>query len=137
MLNLIYNQQDIDKIYLYAKDPYEVKYQFLIRNHEDVGRKHLNDPKTFIEYSNDIQDVFKSINKYNLGEENKVLIVFSDMTADMISNKKPKTIVAEIFIRGRKLNISLAFITQSYFNVTKEVRLTCTHFFIMKIPMKF
>ena len=78
--------RDTDKIYLYVKDPYEAKYQFLINNREDDGMRNLNDPKAFIEYSNDIQNVYKSINQYNLGEEKKALIVFDDMIADLIRN---------------------------------------------------
>ena len=80
--------------------------------------------------------VYKNIHKYNPDKENKVLIVFDDMIADMISNKKINSIVTELFIRGRKLNISLVFITQSYFKVRKDARLNTTHFFIMKIPNK-
>ena len=70
----------------------------------------------------------KKIDSYNPDKENKVLIVFDDMIADMISNKKLNSIVTELFIRGRKLNISLAFITQSYFKFPKDVRLNTTHF---------
>ena len=80
--------------------------------------------------------VYKNIDDYNLDTENKILIVFDDMIADMINNKKLNSIVTELFIRGRKLNISLVFITQSYFKVPKDVRLNTTHFFIMKIPNK-
>ena len=83
-----------------------------------------------------MQDVYKNIEEYNLGKKSKVLIVFDDMIADMINNKKLNSIVTELFIRGRKLNISLVFITQSYFKVPKDVRLNSTHFFIMKIPNK-
>ena len=96
LLNLINNQPDIDTIYLYAKDPYEAKYQFLINKSDSPGLKHFNDPKAFIEYSNNMQD----------------------------------------FKKYAKLNISLVFITQSYFKVPKDVRLNSTHFFIMKIPNK-
>ena len=135
-LNLINNQPDIDKIYLYAKDSYEKKYQYLINKCEEVGLDHFNDPKTFIEYSNDMRDVYKNIEDYNLGRERKILIVFDDMIADMINNKKLNPIVTELFIRGRKLNISIAFITQSYFKVPKDVRLNSTHFCIMKILNK-
>ena len=131
LLNLINNQPDIDKIYLYAKDPYEAKYQFLINKRESTGLKHFNDPKAFIEYSNDMQDVYKNIDEYNPDKENKILIVFDDMIADMINNKKLNSIVTELFIRGRKLNISLVFITQSYFKVPKDVRLNSTHFFVL------
>ena len=134
LLNLIENQPDIDKIYLYAKDPYEAKYQYLINKREGVGINHFNDPKAFIEYSNDMHDVYKNINYYNPYKENKILIVFDDMIADTIKNKKIDSIVTELFISGRKLNISFVFITQSYFKVPKDVRLNTTHFFIAKIP---
>ena len=136
LLNLTNNQPDIDKIYLYAKDPYEDKYQFLIKKRESIGINHFNDPKAFIEFSNDMEGVQKNINDYNLDKENKTLTVFDDMIADMINSKKLNSIVTELFIRGRKLNISLVFITQSYFKVPKDVRLNTTHFFIMKIPNK-
>ena len=136
LLNLIENQPDIDKIYLYAKDPYEAKYQYLINKREGVGINHFNDPKAFIEYSNDMQDVYKNIDEYNTDKERKILIVFDDMIADMINNNKLNSIVTELFIRGKKLNISLVFIRQSYFKVPKDVKLNTTHFFIAKIPNK-
>ena len=81
-------------------------------------------------------DVYKTINYYNPDKENKILIVFDDMIADMIHNKKLNSIVTELFIRGRKLNISLVFVRQSYFKVPKDVRLNTSHFFIAKIPSK-
>ena len=121
---------------MYAKDPCEDKHQFLINKRESVRLKCFNDPKAFIKYSNDMQDVYKNIDEYNTDKERKILIVFDDMIADMINNKKLNSIVTELFIRGRKLNISLVFITQSYFKVPKDVRLNSTHFFIMKIPNK-
>ena len=130
LLSLINNQPDIDKIYLYAKDPYESKYQFLINKRESTGLKHFNNPKAFIEYSNDMQDVYKNIDEYNPDKENKILIVFDDMIADMIHNKKLNSIVTELFIRDRKLNISLVFITHSYFKGQKDVRLNSAHFFL-------
>ena len=136
LLNLTNNQPDIDKIYLYAKDPYETKYQLFINKRKSTGLKHFNDPKAFIEYSNDMQDVYKNIDEYNPGKKRKILIVFDDTIADMINNKKLNSIVTKLFIRGRKLNISLIFITQSYFKVPKDVRLNSTYFFIMKIPNK-
>ena len=83
-----------------------------------------------------MHDVYKNIEDYNPGKNRKVLIVFDDMIADMINNKKLDSIVTELFIRGRELNISIVFITQSYFKVPKNVRLNFTHFFIMKIPNK-
>ena len=79
---------------------------------------------------------FKNIEQYNLGKKRKVLIVFDDMIADMINNKKLNPVVTELFIRARKFNISIVFITQSYFKVPKEVRINTTHTFIMKIPYK-
>ena len=94
---------------------------------------HFDDHKAFIEYSNDMQDVYKNTEDYNPGKKRKVLIIFDDMIADMINNKKVNPIVTELFIRGRKLNISIIFIMQSYFKVSKDVRLNSTHSFIMKI----
>ena len=101
-----------------------------------AGLNHFNDPKAFIEYSNNMQDVYKNINENNADKECKILIVFDNMIPDMINIKKLNSIVTDLFIRGRKLNISLVFITQSYFKVPKDVRLNSTHFFIMKIPNK-
>ena len=83
-----------------------------------------------------MQDVYKNIEEYNIGKKRKILIVFDDMIADMINNKIINPVVRELFIRGRKLNISIAFITQSYFKVPKDVRLNSTHFFIMKISSR-
>ena len=122
LLNLLNNQPDTDKIYLYAKDSYEVKYQYLINKREKVGLDHFKNPRAFIEYLNDMQDVYKNIEDYNPGKKCKVLIVFGDTIADMINNKKLNPVVTELFIRGRKLNISIVFITQSYFKVPKHVR---------------
>ena len=126
---------DIDKIYLYAKDPYKAKYQFLINKQESTGLKHFNDAKAVIEYSNDIDDIYKNIEAYIPNKKRKILIVFEDMIVDMLSNEKLNPIVTELF-RGRKLNISLVFITQSYFAVPKNVRLNSTHYFFMKSPNK-
>ena len=111
LLNLINDQPNIDKIYLYAKDPYEAKYQYLIDKREKVGLDHFDDPKALMEYSNDMQDVYKNIEEHNPNITHKVLIVFDDMIADMINSKKLNPIVTELFIRGRKLNISIVFIT--------------------------
>ena len=136
LLNLINNQPEIDKIYLYTKDPYEKKYQYLINKREIVGINNFNDPKAFMEVSNDMKDVYKNIEDYNPIKKRKVLIIFDDMIADMINNNKLNPIATELFIRGRKLNNSIVFITQSYFKVPKDARLNSTHFFIMKIPNK-
>ena len=136
LLNFIENQPDIDKIYLHAKDPYEAKYQYSINKREGVGIDSFNDLKAFIQYSNDMRNVYKHINYYNPNKENKILIVFEDMIADMIKNRRLDSIVTGLFIRGRKLDISLVFITQLYFKDPKDVRLNTTHFFIAKIPNK-
>ena len=101
-----------------------------------MGINHFNDPEAFIEYSNDMGDVYKNINYDNPEKENKILIVFDEIVADMIHNKKLDSIVTELLIRGRKLNISLAFITQSSFNVPKDVRLNTTHFFLQKFQIE-
>ena len=121
---------------MYAKDPYEAKYQYLSNKRENAEINRFNDPKAFIEYSNDMHDVSKNIDDCNLDKENKTLIVFDDMIGDVIYNKNLNSIVTELFIRGRKLNISLVFITQSYFNVPKDVRLNISPFFIEKSQIK-
>ena len=97
---------------MYAKDRCEVKYQYLINKREGVGIDHLNNPKAFIDYSNDILDVYKNIDDYNADKESKILIVFDDLIADIIYSKKLDSIVIKLFIRRRKLIISLIFITQ-------------------------
>ena len=81
--NLISQQPDIDKIYLYAKDPYEAKYQFLINKQESTDSKHFNDSKAFIEYSNNMDNVYKKIEKHNPNKKRTILIVF-DMTAEWL-----------------------------------------------------
>ena len=96
----------------------------------------MNDSKAFIEFSSEMDDIYKNIEEYNPNKRGKILIVFDDMIADMLSNKKLNPIVTELFIRRRNLNISLAFITQSYFAVPKNIRLNSTHYFVMKIPNK-
>ena len=85
-----------------------------------------------MDYLNSMQNVYKNINKYNPGKKRQVLIGFDDIIADMINNKKLNPIVTELFITGRKLNVSIVFITQSYFKVPKDVRLNSTHFFILR-----
>ena len=118
---------------MYAKDLSEPKYEFLIKKCKAAGTKHLNDPNAFIECSITMDDVYENINDFNIGRKRKFLIVFDDMIADIMSNKKFQAIIKELFIRCRKLNISLVFITQSYFSVPKDVRLNSTHYLIMKI----
>ena len=107
------------------------KYQFLNNNRENTGGKLFNDPKAHIEYSNDIQYVYKNIEEYNIDKKSKILIVVGDMIADMINNKNINPVVTALFVKRRKLNISIVFIiTQSYFKGLKDVRLNSTHFFI-------
>ena len=111
LLNLTKEQDDIDKIYLYARDLSERKYEFLIKKHEDAGTKNFSDPTAFIQFLNTMNGVYKNIDDYNPNRQIKILIAFDDMIAYIISNKKFQSIVKEFFIRCRKLNISLVFIT--------------------------
>ena len=135
-LYLINGQKDIDKMYLHAKDLSESKYEYLIKNLESAGIKHLNDSKAFIECSNTMNDVYANIDNYNPKRKRKILIVFDDMVAGIMTNKKFQPIIKDIFIRCRKLNILLLFITQSYFSVPKDARLNSTPYLIMKINNK-
>ena len=128
LLHLINNFPPIDKIYLYAKDTDEKKYQ--------AGIKNLNDPHAFIEYSSDMNDVLEDIKNYNKNRNKKVLIIFDDMITDIMRSEKFKAIVKELFIRCRKLNISIVFITQPYFRTPKDARLNSTHYILMKIDNK-
>ena len=136
LLNLIKEQDDTDKIYLYAKDLSEPKYQFLIEKLENTGIKHLKDPKPFTECSNSMDDVYEYTDDYNPTRKRIFLIVFEDMIADIMSNTKFQAVVKELFIRCRKVNISLAFISQSCFSVLKDVRLNSTLYLIMNIKKK-
>ena len=83
LLNLINEQEDIDKMYLYAKDLSELKYEFLIENHRNAGINHLNDPNAFIECFNTMDDIYKNIHDYNPNTKRKILSVFDDMIADI------------------------------------------------------
>ena len=137
--NLIQKQNNgspADKTYFCAKDFKEPKYQFLIKKCEDAGIKNLNNPSAFIEYLKTMDDVYNSLDDYNPKRKRKILIVFADMIADIMTNKRFQAIIKELFIRCRKLNIFLVFLTQSYFSVSKEVRLNSTHYVIMKIHNK-
>ena len=134
--HLINNLHPIDKIYLYAKDIHEPKYEYLINKREQAGIKNLNDPHAFIEYSDDMNDVLDDINDYNKNRDKKVLIVFDDMIADIEYNKNFKRIIKELFYRARKINVSIVFITQSYFKALKDARLNTTHYILMKIGNK-
>ena len=134
VLLILIKQQglDIDKIYLYIKDPLQSK-QLLINGREKVGIESLKNPKAFTDYSQTIEDVYENLEDYNPTKKRRVLAVFDDMIADIDSNKKLSPVITELFLRGGKLNISLAFISQSYFKVPKTIKLNATHF-IMKIP---
>ena len=132
-LNLINEKDDIDKIYLYAIDLSEPKYEYLIKKRKNTGINHLNDPNAFIECFNTMDDLYKNINDYNSNRKRKILIVFDDMIADIMDNKQFEAMIMELFIRCRKLNISLVFITQSYFRVSEDDRLNSIHYLIMKI----
>ena len=106
------------------------------KKRENAGIKNFNDPSAFIEYSGTIDDVYNNIDDYNLKRKRKVLIVFDSMIADIMTNKRFQFIIKELFIRCMKLNISLVFITQSYFSIPKEVRLNSTHHLITNIHNK-
>ena len=131
LVNLINVKNDIDKIYLYARDLSKPKYEYLIKKREDAGIKHLNNPNAFIKCSNTMDDVYENINDYNPIRKRKKLFIFDDMIADIMTNMTSHN--KELFIRCRKLNISLVFITGSYFPVPKDVKLNSTHYLIMKI----
>ena len=90
---------------MHAKDLSEPKYEFLIKKRQDAGIKHLNDLNAFIESSNTMDNVYENIDDYNTNKERKVLIVFDDMIADIMSSKKFQAVVKELFIRCRELNI--------------------------------
>ena len=134
--HLINNSHPIDKIYLYAKDINEPKYEYLINKREQAGIKNLNDPHVFIEYSDDMNDVLNDINNYNKNRVKKVLMVFDYMIADIEYDKNFKRIIKELFYRARKINISIVFITESYFRALKDSRLNSTHYILMKIGNK-
>ena len=116
LLNPIQKDNNIvDYIYLYAKDLGEPKYQLLIKKKEEAGMKNLKDPTAFIEYSDTMDDIYDNIEDYNKKRKRKVLIVFDDMISHVMSNKKAQQVLEELFIRCRKLNISLCFLTQLVF----------------------
>ena len=83
-----------------------------------------------------MDNIYKNIGEYNLNKKYKILTVFNDMIADMLTNEKLNPLVTELLIRGRKLKISLVFITQFYFLVSKNITLNSMHYFIMKILSK-
>ena len=120
LLNLRKRQQpDINKSYSYVKGPFESKYHLLISGRENVEIKTIQYPKAFIEYSQKIDDVYENLEGYNATTKMRVLIVFDNMIADMEYNKRLSPIVTELFLRGRKLNVSIVFTLQFYYKVPK------------------
>ena len=137
LLNSIQKENNIiDKIYLYATDLDEPKYQLLINKREKAGINFNNDPNVLIEYSNSIDDILSDIEDYIKKRKRKVLIIFDDMISHVMSDKKAQQVLTDLFIRCRKLNISLCFLTQPYFSVPKDVRLNCTHYILFKLNNK-
>ena len=126
----------IDKIYLYGKDLEEPRYQFLIEKREKVGLKNSTNQNAFIEHSNAMDDIYDNIEDYKKNRKRKVLIIFDDMVSHVMSDRKAQQVLRDLFIRCRKLNISLCFLAQSYFSVPKDVKLNCTHYIIFKIHNK-
>ena len=134
LLNLISQQDNIDKIYFYTNYLCEPMYEFFIKRRESAVINRLNDQKAFIECSNTMDGVYENIGGNNPSRERKNVIVFVTwLIADIMSNKKFQAVVKKLFLRCRKLNISLVFITQSCFSVPTDVRLHSTHYLIMKI----
>ena len=109
LINLINEQNDIDKNYVYARD-----YEYLIKKREGAGIKRLNNPNAFIECSNAVDDFYENINDYSPIRKRKKLIVFDDMIADIMTNKRFQAIIKELFIRCRKLNIIFLFQKMSH-----------------------
>ena len=137
LLNSIQKDPNIiDKIYLYAKDLEEPKYKLLIDKREKAGINFYNDPNAFIEYSNSMDDILSDIEDYNKKRKRKILIIFDDVISHVMSDRRAQQILKDLFIRSRKLNISLCFLTQSYFSVRKDVRLNCTHHILFKLNNK-
>ena len=137
LLNSIQKDNNIiDKIYLYAKDFEEPKYQLLINKREKAGVNFNNDPTAVIERSNSMDDVLFNIEDYNKRRRRKVLIIFDDMISHVMSDKKAQQILKDLIIRRRKLNISICFSTQSYFSLPKDVRLYWTHYILFKLNNK-
>ena len=127
LLNLIKHQRpDIDKIYLYVKDQFESKYKLLINGREKVEIRKLKNPKAFSDYSQTIHDIYENLEDYNVTKKRKVLIVYDNMITK--PDKKLSSTVSDLFLRGRKLNILLVFISQFYLNMPKTIRLNATLF---------
>ena len=105
----------------------------LINKTEKAKINFNNDPIAFIEHSNSMDDIFTEIEDYNKKRKRKILIIFDDMNSHVMSDKKVQQVLKDLFIRCRKLNISLCFL---YFSVPKDVRLNCSHYIIFKLNNK-
>ena len=121
---------------MYAKDLEEPKYKLLINKREQAGINFNNDPNAFIEYSNSMDDILSDTEDYNKKRKRNVLIIFDDMISHVMSDEKAQQILKYLFIRCKKLNISLCFLTQPYFSVPKDVILNCTHYILFKLNNK-
>ena len=121
--------------HLYAKDLYEAKYQVLIKKRESTALRYFSDSKAFIEYFNDMDDIYENIEEYNPNKRWKILVIFDNMIADVLSNKKLNLIVNELFIRGRKLN-KTCFYHTTVLRCSENIRLNSAYYFVMKIANK-
>ena len=136
LFNLISQQPDIDKIYFYAKYPYQAKHQFLISKRESTDLKQFHDFEAFIEYSNGMADFYKKKWRIQFKYEPSNINHFWWYDADILGKKSLNPIATESYIKDRKSNIFLVLITQPYFAVPKNIRLRSTHYFFMKILKK-
>lgn len=133
LLNIINEREDIDKIYLFARDLNEHKYELLINTRKKAGISHYNDENAFIESFDSMDYVFFNIDDFNIGRKRKVVIIFDDMIPDIVTNKNYQQVIKELFIRSRKINISLIFLSQSFFSIPKNVRLNSRQFYFLKL----
>ena len=137
-MNLLKHKRPyIDNIYFYVNDPFQSNYQLLINGREKVGIKTLKNPKVFVDYSQTIDVAYENLERCNPTKKRRILIVFDDMIAHTKSNKKYALLLLNcLFLRVKKLNILLAFISQTYIKMHKMLKLNATHRFIIKIPNK-
>ena len=129
-MNLISQQEDVDKTYLHAKEFSETKYEFLIKKPEDTGIKHLNNQKAFLECSDTMGNINNNTDDYN--PDRKIFITFDDLIAGIMINKHFQSVLKELFIRCRKLSISLVFMTQSLFFCSKRCQIKLNSLFNRK-----
>ena len=127
---------NIDNIYFYTKDLEKPKYNLLINKREKTGINFNNDPSVFIEYSNFMDDILSNIEDYKKKRKRKVSITFDDMISHVMSGRRAQHILKDLFIRCKKLNTSIWFLTQSYFSVPKDVILNYTHYILFKLKNK-